>query len=304
MARLYLDQGKLDLWQAMVDDYLARLEDDETKASLRIDVANVFLDRGEYGKALPYAAAAVEKNSEPAMDCMVRCHLGLGDDEEEGLWHERISDRYPSARNAREQYFWSRRSGLGDAAALAEAALLRIGPEQEFAPLGEQLRYAAFFWLTHHFDDAVGCYQRVAGMAHDDPGKSAFANVCIALIGQEQGDAAARDAALETLAALRGADVDQFRRTATWLAAGLKAKHLDIAAAQQIAADAPAAYQPAINFVLGYALALAGQAQDAVPFLQTASTLRQAPEAMSRTLAAAALRDRGLVPGKLRQGDE
>jgi tetratricopeptide (TPR) repeat protein len=303
LAASYLKDGRIDQWQALLDEYLSRQPDDEQTASFRVGMANVFISRSAWEQALPYAESAAKKQSQAAMACLIRCYQGLGDDQQEGAWHERIVERYPSAANAREHYLWSRRTGLGDAQVLADRAFSRIGPEQEFAQLNEQMRFAAFYWLSRRVDDAIRCYESAASMA-EDPGSPAFCRLCIALIDQEKGDQASRDEALAQLSTLRGPEARPFQNLKSWWNNGLAAKNLDPDGAQQLVADAPRERKPAMNFLVGYALLLNQQTQDAVPFLQTAATLGQGAGAPSRALAAAALRDRGLVPGRLAEPSE
>ncbi|HEV3339866.1 MAG TPA: hypothetical protein VG125_05900, partial [Pirellulales bacterium] len=132
LARAYLDGGRIEQWQALLDEYLSRQPNNEQAAQTRVGMANVFISRGEWEKALPYAEAAAAKKSEEAMACLIRCYQGLGDEEEEGVWHERIVDRHPSGENARERYLWSRRTGLGDAKGLGEEAAMRLGAGNAF----------------------------------------------------------------------------------------------------------------------------------------------------------------------------
>lgn len=301
LANSSLEGGDLAAWQALLDEYLGRVPDGEQATAVRLKMAGVLLSRAKYEAALPYALAAAEKKSETAMNYVIQCYQGLGDDEQEGVWHERIEERYASAVHAREHYLWSRRTGLGDSQALADRALARIGQGQLFAMPFELRRYAAFYWLSHRLDDAIRCYELAAEM--DRPqGNPAFSYLSIALLNQEKNDAAARDEALAQISDVSTSE--QFLKLAKWLEAGFAAKSLDVDEAQELAATAPRNDQPAINFLIGYALLLSRQPNDAVPFLETAATLNQGATAPSRTLAAATLRDRGLNPGPLQEPTE
>jgi tetratricopeptide (TPR) repeat protein len=301
---------------------LSRQPDSEQAAETRVRMANVFLSRGEFEKALPYAEAAAEKKSEAGMGCLIRCYQGLGDEQQEGVWHERMVDRHPSGENARERYLWSRRTGLGDAKALADEATRRLGAGSGFlrafsrarlrqgsaqvrmgqadsqaqnAQAYSQARSGTFFWLAGRPDEAVEFYQAAAELS-EDLALAAFCHSCCALIAEERGDQAGRDAALAAVAALRGPETDHYRRFASLLGKGISDKKIDPEEAEGIAASAPAADQGAMNFLLGYAMLLVGRTREAVPFLGAGS--------MSRTLASATLRDRGLVPGKIKNPDK
>lgn len=302
LANGYLQAGNLDLWQAMLDDYLARVDDQQAAASVRVEMANVLIGRGEWTLALPYAEEAAKKKSEAAMAALIRCYQGLGEDELEGDWHERIVDRYPGAAHAREYYLWSRRTGLRDAQRLRNDAMLRIGPQQPFAPADEQIRYAAFYWLARRPDDAIRCYELASSMA-DHAAVTAFAGLCIALLSEEKGDTGGRDQALADVAALGDADVKHYQELAKWLG-GLADKKLSRDVAEQLSMAAPFAEKPATDYLLGYAFLLAGQTKDALTYLERSATSKKGANATSRTMASAVLRDRGLVPGKLGEAAE
>src|SRR4029077_11985332 len=79
LAGAYLKSGQIDRGQTLLDEYLSQQPDDEQATNVRVEMANVFVTRGEWEKALPYVEAAASKNSEAGMAALIRCYQGLGD---------------------------------------------------------------------------------------------------------------------------------------------------------------------------------------------------------------------------------
>ena len=113
LAEVYKKQGKIDLWQQTLDEYLADVEDPGLEhANVQVKIARYFMSRKQWDKAQPYADAAAQTWAEWAMMAARDCHEGAGDFQNAEMWQQRISERYNGSQL--DWYFWCKRTGQGD----------------------------------------------------------------------------------------------------------------------------------------------------------------------------------------------
>ncbi len=300
LAEQFRQAGKIDQWKATLDECLQQPEFGLEHAGLRVNIANYFMDQGQWEQARPYAAAAAETWAEWAMLCAIRCYQGLGDDEQEGVWRARVAERYPKVRHSLDYYVWARRTGQGNAEQLLPALDPQIAAVAEKTEPKSQYIIGLFYQLSKRPQPALAAYQKGAG-DHRDLRVACFDGLWAAALAQELGNPAVRDAALQQITKLAGPQAASYRELAQWVqrlvAEG--GKSIDLAQAEQMASNAPRNDRAALCSVIARFLELSERTDDALKFYWKAVAEPAPRFAASYALACAALRDRGLDP---RQG--
>jgi len=300
LAEAYRSEGDLDQWKAVLDECLAQPEFGLQHSQLRVQIANQYMDQGEWEKARPYAAEAAESWAEWAMLCAIRCYAGLGDDEQEGVWRSRIVERYPSTSYWLDYYFWARSTGSPDAERLLQTVdpiVTKAAPRFNDA---SQYAFGLFYQLTKRPKEALAAYRKGASGRQDVRG-ICFDSLWAAAVASELGDAEGRDQALERVAKLSDPSVASFRRLAEWLQASWrlsKEQQPDLEAARQIAAAAEAKDRTGVNCFIGRTLDLRGQFDAAVEFYQAAVREPAGRQSATYSFVCCILRDHGIEPAK------
>lgn len=230
-----------------------------------------------------------------------RLVLGLEDDENEGVWRERIAERYPKLQHTLDHYIWSRRTGRGDAQQLQQVLDPQIAAAAPKTPARSQYRVGLFYQLSGQPQAALAAYQKGAGDRRDVRAAS-FDDLWAAAVAQQLGDNQTRDAALRRVAGLEGAEVATFRNVAQWLerrVAGKPGRPADVAVARQIVEKAAPNDRTGLSGILGRFLDSLRQSDEAVEFYRMAVAEPAGRFGASYAFICAVMRDRGLDP---RQG--
>ena len=165
LAETYRHEGDLDQWKTTLDECLEQPEFGLEHTQLRVQIANQYMDQGEWEKARPYAAEAAESWAEWAMLCAIRCYRGLGDEDHEGIWRERIVERYPQTHHWLDYYIWARRTGSHKAQQLeriVEPMIAKTAPQTE---AGSQHMVGLFYQLCKRPKEALAAYRKGAETA-------------------------------------------------------------------------------------------------------------------------------------------
>lgn len=301
LAGTYQAQGDVDNWKKTLDEFLTQEDYGLEHAQVRVEIARHFMRQKEWELAQPYAEDAAESWAEWAMMCAIQCYQGSGDAEREGVWRGRLIERYPNAQHYIDYYFWAKRSGSDDADQVGEQLEPLMEAMAEQAPAKDQHQVGAYFQLNKRLKEALAAYRK-AGADTKEPRYAFAACFRAVVIAEELGDADARNEALQAAKEIRDPALGQFRKLAAWLehwTAQDKQQPVDIKTAQQIADNADDQDRPGINYIVGRFLELRGRAEESKAFLDAAATDEAAAFSLSKVLACAALRDRGLEPGKL-----
>lgn len=194
LANICRLQGNEQGWQDALEQALKTEDAGLTHASVRAELANYFMDKKEWKKALPYANQAAQTGAYWAMQCASECHEGLGDwKEAEGLVRQ-ISERYDSG--ALEWFYWCVRTGHGDIEAARELAKKSVEQAAESSDIG-LLYYAAFFYLLDEkHKDAMQILRKLEGSEETSP----FVLLWEAVAADEMKDSKTRDDLLRRLA--------------------------------------------------------------------------------------------------------
>lgn len=120
LAGLYRKEKDDAKWQATLDEYLERVEYSLKHVPIQVELADHFMERGEWETAKPYAQAAAQSGAFDGMACVARLYEGLGELEKADTVVAQLAERYPAGLTYR--YYWLKRTGRGDEhAALQEA---------------------------------------------------------------------------------------------------------------------------------------------------------------------------------------
>lgn len=289
LAEQYKQANNIDEWLKALDGFLEQEEFGLEHAQTRVEIANFFMGRKEFEKAKPYAEAAAESWAEWAMLCAVRCYVGLLDEEQEGIWRERLLERYPSQSYAENYFYWCRRTGQGD----ADAALEILDSYLAAQPGDNSVSGRAFIHLTAgRRREALKAFQAEAKQEGIEP-KSAQFNLCYAtMLALELSETEAANAALETIALTPSNFAKVMRLYETCRAAGEGAR-FDVAEARRILHGRPPAGVNNLALFVGWLLELVDQKTDAVEFYRIAATVRDTYLTANHCLARQALRRLG-----------
>lgn len=290
------DQGKVDEWKATLDECLKQPAFGLEHAQVRVQIANDLMDRGEWQQAQPYAEEAAETWAEWAMLCAIRCYQGMRDDRQEGVWRARIVERYEKLVEWLDYYAWSRRSGLGDSAAILKTLEPMVAAAAQNARSDLQYQLGLYYQLSRQPRKALAIYQ--SGGSGQDERRVCFDRLWTAALAQELNDAPTRDAALGRIAETRDPSLAPFAKLAVWIKtlAGDGGQKPNLAMPREIAAAAGASDRPTLNAMAGRFLDLFGHKDDAVAFYREAVAAPESRFSATCMLVCALLRDRQLDP--------
>jgi tetratricopeptide (TPR) repeat protein len=112
LAEIYKAQKNMSRWKATLEDSLQLPDLGLEATSVQNMLANYYLDRREWEKALTYAEAAAQSGAGWAMETEARCHEMLGQWEKAEALMRGASERYD--QDAFEWMLWCCRTGHGD----------------------------------------------------------------------------------------------------------------------------------------------------------------------------------------------
>ncbi len=292
-------EKRMNEWKAAIDEFLRQPEAGLEHAQMRVQVANYYMDRRHWKEAEPYAAAAAETWAEWAIRCAIRCYRGLGDIEREGLWRSRVAERYPKVGYSLEWYFYCRRNGADTGQGAVETIDTQLAANR--VPVADNAadRLGTFYLLSDRPKLALAWYEKFMGSG-EDARRLHQGSLAAALTAQEIGDRQARDGALRRLLAADPA-FDGWKELVRWLQASLDGPAptaADVDKARDILAlETDPGRRATLNYFVGRYLALRGQWDQAVEFLQIAATDPELRFSDFQTLACAALDAQGVKPG-------
>lgn len=188
LARSYKEQGDLAKWQETLEQFLEREEDPGLDhARVQVDLANHFMEQGQWEKAEPFADAAAQTWASWAMECASRCHEGLKEYDEAGLWASRVSQRYPEQSWA----FWvgfCKRTGHGDYEAARDLAYRQVEAIADRAGPQERMNIGFLYLLCGDREKALYIFRSVVDDQNAAPALLATAFTADALGGSKLRD--------------------------------------------------------------------------------------------------------------------
>ncbi len=282
LAANFKEQGDTAHWLATLDRYLASGYDHGLEpAQVRVEIANYHMANGDWKKAQPYAEAAAATWAGWAMQCAVRCYVGLNDWKRAELWVQRLSERYPNTA-VQEWLEFCKRTGHGDRAAaqaLVDQYRAAVGDPGNAAAgagneLDDPLKAGLSAWLKGDTNDATLNLRKA--YESDSP---LVAGIALVAMADERGDSQQRDRALNDLftkhrskAPLMFQVLQIFRDSF----ARPNPAALDLAAIDRAVSNVKPNARGNTEFAVGWLLKKHGKRQDAETYLkrciQTATT--------------------------------
>lgn len=297
LAENYLAAGHEDKWLQTMKEQLKQPDYALDHASIETDIAEHYMEKGDYRTAQPYADAAAESYAYFALDCDARCHEGLKNwDHAVALW-QACAARY---NQPLPWYMLVRRSGHGNLAAAQLAAIESVGAPAEitdwkaFAPLIK-------FWLVSGDRVRAGMYLRQEFDLYLSP----WAGLNLMVLDLKARDVAAARADLEKsalhgdefIAPITSETQHEYVPVARLLLASMAGGSngaLDLRAVEKAIAPAAPAIQADLWYIVGEFLLWQGHTEDATTCLRRAA---DAPfDRPDVILALDELRQNGVLP--------
>ena len=146
-------------WQATLEDSLRLPDLGLESTTVQNMLANYYLDRREWQKALPYAEAAAQSGAGWAMETEARCHEMLGEWEKAEALMRGTSERYD--QDAFEWMLWCCRTGHGDRAAADELARKHFESLGNRALPGELEAIGIYYLLRREPEKALPVFEKL-----------------------------------------------------------------------------------------------------------------------------------------------
>ena len=266
LASLCKRRGQFDRWVATLEEYLKQPDYGLGHFAVQSEIAWHFMWQKEWEKALPYAKGAADSYSSWGLLCAADCQEGLQHWDEAEKHNRACSERYRS--HSLRWYFFCRRTGEGnleEARRLAQAFVKNLA--QLFPSEVNHTDLAAFYLLEGEAEKAVPQLEQALAKEIN-----IYDVLWLALVADQLKDVQKRDAALnrvkilsvkkdEAAAAPQGVSglVDLIQKD---LVQGGKG-HVDLEAADKLAARLEGVDRFAFHFLLAEYLHLHGQRENA-----------------------------------------
>ena len=289
LAAIHLRRKDLDKWKGTLDEFLTKPDFGLDHDQVQVAIAARLMAEKRWEDALPYALAAAETWAADGIGSLVVCYEGLKDWDNANLWLSRLVERYPSFY-WQEWYFWCKRTGHGDPKAAALAATAAIEAMGDRGTVDDLTKAAYFFMGDGEARKAMGLFRKLLDLT----GEASY-GLPLAVLAEEQGDAAARDLAFDRCAKQKGA-APHFLELLTilreWLGKAKGAK-LDLVALDANLAKFSPPGRANMSFFVGRLLVSRGQVEESARYLKACIQNRQVP-GLTRIVAIGMLRDQGV----------
>jgi tetratricopeptide (TPR) repeat protein len=302
LAEVYRKQGQLDRWQATLEDFLKEPSWGLDHARVRQAIVEHFIERRQWDKALPYAKDAADTGAGWAMQALANVYEGLQRFDECEEITRAMGDRYPTA-----EYRWlyfCKRVGTGDLDAAREAAKRYINTRNR--PLEVDV-VATVLELGGNLEKAFEIHE-----SEFQETKNPYSGVAAALLADRLRKTEKRDGLLKQVrreghdfkrpgtGKIRRELIELAEIIAADLAAGGKGQ-IDYKRAHTIRDQADAGEQMCFNYFLGRYLDNRGHKEKAIEYWRQVMLYVKSMTESNRTLAGAALIERGVNPEDYRE---
>ena len=270
LAANFKAQGKIDRWQATLEEFLDKVEDlGLDHANVRVEIANHYMDLKQWDKARPYADAAATTGAAWAMLCAGRCAEGAEDWARAEALNRAVTERYPDDDWA-QWYFFCKRTGHGDLTAARQSVDRYVTARAERPDLQNEEYTGCFYWLEGRNDAAKAAFTRAFQNR-----KSISAAMALANIADDEKDAAHRNELLKELVtnykdkAPRSIEICRIFLETVFAPEG-SSRPLDIAAVDRVLESIPEVGRSNAEFFVGWVVKNHGQPSLAKRYLMHA----------------------------------
>ncbi|HKB05166.1 MAG TPA: hypothetical protein VKD90_23275, partial [Gemmataceae bacterium] len=192
LAELRKADGDIDGWLAALNEFLKGPDAGLDHARVRVELAEYFLSKKDYPRALAYAEPATQSEASWALLCAVRCAEAAGDWAKAEQWAKRVAERFPEF--AHVWFYWCHRTGRGDVKAAANSVEEYLKKSATRPSPQDLILAGAYRELTGQPALAPALYMTAYERTRADPLILAAATVCDSL-----GDADGRSRATSLL---------------------------------------------------------------------------------------------------------
>ncbi len=282
-------EGDIDNWLATLERYLKLPPIGLEHGRIRVDIAEHFMGKKEWDRALPYAEAAAESYAQWAMRCAVQCNQGKGDLDRAQLWYSRMADRYPSSADA--YIDWLRNHDRNDPQFIA----LRVSKiEQEAKSLPWNQRFAAGcqLMLLEEYERALSIFAQATDNVSDARSRC-YNGLFAAVLAHKLGRKQQRDEILKTISNNTDATQAKSQQLAGLMLAAVndEATTFNTTTFAKLLEDANSEDRVNLNYFVGKFLAFSGQPDAATVYFKASSTTPDTENYVTNAMARQELRD-------------
>jgi hypothetical protein len=254
----------------------------------RVQLADYFMEQGQWAKAKDYAEAAGESFAALGLSCAQRCAEGMKDWPRAEQWAQRQTERYPEqADSLFRWYLFCMKTGRGDLRAAREQTEKLLQERGGLESLHPDFR-AYYAWLN---GDVKGAAELFRESYRQSPSFGSCLSVMVT--ADRLGDLATVEEYRKPLLTKHRQEAPEIVRSIEILLDELNARKvraLDVKAVNQSLSTMSPKARPSAEIWIGLFLMGRGQAATARPFLEHCVSSRVVPE-WHRALAGKELRD-------------
>ena len=157
LAAVYKQLNETDKYVNTLEDALKVPELGLNQSRVRAQLADHYMDQGDYETALPYAQAAAESGAGDCLICLSRCYEGMGNMKLAERWIRECSEHY--RMSGYRWFFWCKRTGFGNVEAARQLAEDCLVPRDR-GHSGEGETYGAYLVLAGEPRQAAEMFQK------------------------------------------------------------------------------------------------------------------------------------------------
>jgi tetratricopeptide (TPR) repeat protein len=157
LATLYRKRGDTQKYLQALEDALKLPEMGLDHARVRVQLAEYYMEKGEFQTALPYAKKAAESYAADCLLCLAECYEGMGNMKLAEKWIRACAERYRTSGD--DWFFWCKRTGYGDVQAARELAIDCLAPRADRSSEDRE-RYAIFLLLSNEPRQALEAFRK------------------------------------------------------------------------------------------------------------------------------------------------
>ncbi|TWT86183.1 hypothetical protein Mal64_39230 [Pseudobythopirellula maris] len=237
LANCYWELGKTELWEPTLMEYLEVEDLGLAHAGIHRKIAEEHIRNRRWTKAEPHAVEAADTYSGWGLKLAAQVYEGMQDPEKAGHYYAEGARSYPSSMGT-HWYFWTVRTGQGDAEAARAAAEQSLAVAEHSSYYDPQLRMALCHWFDGDHEAALRVIDQRLQPHRDskDPWARQYNSLLTAIIAGECGDAERQKSAIESIR--QTAQHDDIKQWPDWivvyeaLAEALEGKELSDATLQ------------------------------------------------------------------------